>query len=483
MRASTGVSASAMQNLGCKASQSAMWDSLQRIAEDGDEYPTAASIREALLRAGAEHGYAKSPAFAKYVDAFAANYELTIEGVRQKFAPQDRTAWRRTLAEMEVGIRITDAHAQLSDAIASSLEKLSAAEDAVNATCPKPEDPVPVVVTPPAPPEPAQQASPANYANVWQQLKATVPLEVYGARRILATAYQSCDVLALPPMTANTPNVAGVTRDAQPNSSNGGILRHYGSLADIDSTHYYIHNQNLAKASCQEVRNHPPIYDFGGKPYTSSSLPTTLNMLRGDGGSGSEVFGTDCSGFVFSALAAAGLRMIDPDPKKPLKASLVLGTPAAAFKEPQNNHLTCLAKIDVTKDKSIASGDVVATTGHIIMLESVGADPFALNKIKSAADCGSVSYKNFDFVIAQSSPSKVAIGINRYRAKDYLAESGTMRIGLERYAAAACRAKFGQATALSSPDLSVVRHKRTPECLIPEFELTGGECVDSCRPL
>lgn len=493
-RSAINVSAKAIESLGCKTSQSELWDSLQKVAEDGAEYPSADEVRKALTEAGEAHHY-QGKAFESYVNAFVENYDVTIEGVRSKFGPNNTQMWRKALAEMEVGIRITDVHAKLADRISGSLEKLAQAEKALDATCTEPQ-PDPVSQIPPdstsSEPsrEPAGEMDPmitvqsqGTYDTVWNQLLGTTRREVYGARRVLATAYQSCDALSLSAMTANTPDVVGVAKDAKPNPQNGGILRHYGSLASINASHYYIAGQRLAGSKCQEVRNHPPIYDFGGKPYSTSSLPTTLNMFRGDGGSGSEVFGLDCSGFIFTSLATAGLRMIDPDPNKPLKATMVLGTPAAAFKEPQSNHLTCLEKIKVTKDANIHSGDIVATKGHIIMIDSVGVDPLGLSLIKSSASCSALSYKNFDFVIAQSSPSKGSIGINRFQARNYLAESTTMRLGLTQYAIAACRAKFGLDPKLSSPDLSVVRHKRTAECRVPDFQLTGSECVDSCKPI
>jgi hypothetical protein len=275
--------------------------------------------------------------------------------------------------------------------------------------------------------------------------------------------------------------VTGVAQDAKKNPINGGILRHYGDLNAIDNSHYYIHNMSQPNNSCAAVKNHPPIYDFGGKPYTTSTLATTLNMQRADGGSGSEVFGVDCSGFVFSSLVSAGLHIVDPG--KDIKATMVLGTPAAAFKEPQSNHLGCMAKIAITSTQTLQPGDVIATTGHVIMVDTVGADPFGIAKAKTASDCSKLTYGGFDFSVTQSSPSKGSIGINRYVAKDYLATSGTMASGLTAYAQALCRTKFGLAASLNSPNMSVVRHKKTPECRMPEFTLTGQECVSACPVL
>jgi hypothetical protein len=408
------------------------------------------------------------------------NYTLTVGGIQEKFAPEDVPHWKKALSEMEVGIHITSVHAELADKIESSLKTLQAAEQALNATCPNPEADLPS-----SPPE-EQAPIKTSFSTVWEQLKAEAGAAVYGARFTLATAYQSCDVLTAPPMNAATAAVQGISKDPKPNPQNGGIIRHYASVSQIDSTHHYIAGHQLAKAGCYDVRRTPPIYDFGGKPFTSTSSPRLLDMFRSDGGSGSEVFGTDCSGYIFTSLAAGGLRMIDPNPSKPLKANMVTAISASAFKEPQSNHLGCLQKIAVSKDHTIQPGDVAAISGHVFMIDSIGADPFGLNKLKSSADCSTskITSENFDFVIAQSSPSKGGTGINHYVAKDYLrTESSTFRTGFIRYAIAACRDKFGLAANLSSPDMSIIRAKKTAECLETPLQLNKQDCVDSCRPL
>ncbi|MBX3021772.1 MAG: hypothetical protein KF799_08865 [Bdellovibrionales bacterium] len=480
-KAAHGVAQTSVDNLGCKVAHSEMWNSLSKITEDGDTYPSSTELRQALLDLGAVKGFA-GPVYDRYVDAFVSNYELTIGGIQEKFAPSSQAAWQKALAEMEVGVKVTEVHAKLAEEIEASLQKLKMAEKDLAATCPKPEEPLSFV---PTTPQPLPNSNPTAFATVWEQLKANEKPEVYGSRLVLATAYQSCGVLSLPPMNASTPSVEGISKDPKPNPQNGGILRHYASVAKINSTHFYIKNQTLPKSSCYEVRNTPPIYDYGGKPYASSSAPTVLNMFK-NGGTGSEVMGIDCSGYVFSALASAGLRMITPDPSKPLKSTLVSGIPAAAFKEPSSNGLRCLEKIKPSKTRTVEPGDVVAIKGHIVMIDSVGADPFGLNKITSAAKCTDayIVPDNFNFVIAQSSPSKGGTGINLYSAKDYSKyESSTYRNGFVRYAIAACRDKFGLSPNLSSPDLSIVAHKKTAECLSPALTLSKQECVDSCRPL
>ncbi len=462
------IANSAIGSAGCKLSQSDMWDSLQRVAEDGAQFPSLRELRSALLQAAQERGFS-GPTLDEYVEAFLENYQVVMTGVNEKLGPQSTATWKKALAEAEVGIRVTEAHKELHAALQNSLAKLAEAEVRLQAVCANPD-------SDPTPPVPGPSA---NQKTIWEQLLATQNPEVFGARKTLAVAYQSCDVLGLPAMTTATPSVQGIqivgTHPA------GGKKREIASIASVNSTHYYIKDNRLAKNSCFEVRNSPLIYDFGGKPYTSSTNTRLLDLFK-NGGSGTSVLGIDCSAYVFSALALAGLKM-DPDPKKPLKADLVHAIGSGAFKEPQSNGLRCLEKISVTATSSIAAGDIAAINGHVVMIDAVGEDPFGLRNIASATDCNStkLTITNFDFVIAQSSPSKSGIGINRYQARDYLKESSTFKTGLTAYAVAACRAKFGLSPNLSSPSLSVVRHKRTPECLATALVAQNESCVADCR--
>lgn len=490
-RSAQMMAQTSVERLGCKTAQSDMWTTFNAIVEENEVYPTDGDLREALVKAGQARGLS-GLAFDAFVDAYVNNYRLTIDGIRDRFAPASEAAWKKALAEMEVGIRVTEVHAELADALAASQQKLRQAALALDQTCAADEslngkaealesdDDLVHEKT-----LNANQPS-RSYATVWEQLKATANPEIYGSHLVFATNYQSCSVLKTPPLREQTPAVKGVGKDKKKNPHNGGILRHYASVSQIVASHPYIAGQTLAKSSCYEVRKTPPIYDFGGKPYTTSSKPSLLDLFRGDGGTGSEVFGMDCSGYIFSSLAVGGLRMLTPDKSKPLKASMISGIPAAAFKEPQSNGLKCLDKIKLSATSTLQPGDVAAIKGHVVMIDSVGADPFGLRLITKSADCtaNKISPENFDFVISQSSPSKGSTGLNLYVAKDYLMnESATYRTGFVQYAIAACKAKFGLAATVSSPNMSVVRHKKTPECRASAMSMTNQACVDTCQPL
>lgn len=461
------IAQNSLLEVGCKTSQSAMWSSFHKVIEDLERYPDPEELRKALNIEGEKRGLS-GPEFDRYVEAFLNHYRILIGGIEDAFAPNDLGRWKKALAEMEVGIRTTEVHTQLGEQVDKALQDLAAAEKSLGADCQQPEPT----------PSPAPAPPPGTF---WNQISKAEP-EVTGIFRTFATAYQSCDVLALPPMTASTPGVEGISIVGDHPA--GGKKREISNLAQVNATHYYINGQRLAKNTCFEVRNSPLIYDFGGKPYTTSADPYLLDMFK-NGGSGTSVLGIDCSGFVFSALGLAGLKL-DPDPNKVMKADLVHGIPSTAFKNPQSNGMRCLDKTTMTKDIAIQPGDIIAISGHVNIVDSIGADPFGLARAQSLSDCttAKLSYTGFDFVIAQSSPSKGGIGINRYQARNYLAESSTYRDGLTAYAVAACKAKFGGSGAVNNASLSVVRHRRTAECQAPRPLISRNqECVDSCAAL
>lgn len=458
-QSSQRVAEQAITSIGCKSLQSDTWNSLQGLAEDGS-FPTSDELRAALIAVGAKHQL-DGAAFLRYVDAFSDHYALTVEEIRDSFNPQDPLAWKKFLAEMEIGIRTTDVHAKAVDRIAQSQAKLDAADAALNKSC--------------------EQQNNGNVlhptVDLWNQLKSTP--EVYGARKTLAVAYQSCEAAQIEPMTSKTPAVQGIVDLGD--RGDGGHTRKIGNLAALINSDYYIKDLKPGKGTCFDVRKDPPIYNYGGKPYTTSKNPALLDLFTRVS-TGGPTLGIDCSGYVFSALAVAGLKL-HPDPKKILKADLVWGIGSNAFKEPQSNGLACLQKIGFTKTESILPGDIAAINGHVVMIESVGADPLAIGGITSVDKCTSanINPSKFDFVIAQSSPIKNGIGISRIRAADYMPESATIRNGLIRYAVAACRVKFGLPSLLVSTDFSIVRHSKTPECMAPApLELANAQCVAEC---
>lgn len=301
---------------------------------------------------------------------------------------------------------------------------------------------------------------------------------VYGARKVLVTAYQSCSANEKDPMDANTQDVRGITVTGT-HENGEGLKRVISDLRAVQQTHYYL--QNLGQSSsCKDVRENPPIYDYGGKPYATADENSSLDLFKNTG-SGTSVLGIDCSGYVFSAIAAGGLKL---DPAKKLKAIQVHGINSRMYMNPEVNGMPCFGKVKMGVSGTLQAGDIAALPGHVFLIDSVGEDPLAVNKVKTAAECANISYKDFDFVVAQSSPSKEGIGINKYIATAYLAEESGIRAGFEKYARDACKSKFQSKDSLIvATNFQLIRHKRSPSCLDRPIALKHETCANSCGPL
>lgn len=297
---------------------------------------------------------------------------------------------------------------------------------------------------------------------------------VSGANKTLGVAYQSCEAVRKPAMTAATPNLQGISIVGT-HPDGVGRKRVVGDLPALLRTDYYLKDFQLA-ANCKDVRKSPLIYDYGGKPNTPSS-GTSMDLFT-NAGDGTTVLGIDCSGYVFTSIATAGLKL---DPAKKLKPVLVHGINAVMYKEPVQNGMPCFDKISVGTVGTLKAGDIGAKSGHIVIVESVGEDPLGISKATTEAQCNAITAKNFDFVVAQSSPSKEGVGINKYVAKDYLQESEGMKVGFEKYAREACKAKLKNTNViLSGQEVQVIRHKMTAACMDQPIQLVGEACVSSC---
>jgi len=224
------------------------------------------------------------------------------------------------------------------------------------------------------------------------------------------------------------------------------------------------------------------IYDYGGKPYASSALGSSIDLFR-NAGSGTSALGVDCSGFVTTSVLAGGLRLKQNVSSKPPQSG---GVNAAMYANPAGNGLSCFERVASHPTQNLRSGDLIANTGHVVMVDQVGADPFGIAGAKTATACDQVTAARFSFTIIQSSPSKGGIGMNRYRAADYLAGSSSMRSGLEAYARSFCRVRLGldsPSTLASSSKAVVVRHIGGPACTDSRIPLAGEACLRSCAPV
>lgn len=292
-----------------------------------------------------------------------------------------------------------------------------------------------------------------------------------GLNRIVATAYQSCRVLDLPAMDRSTPDVVGISRIGTHADGIGG-QRAITNLAAVQNSHYYIRGI-ASESDCAPVRNNPLIYDYGGEPFISGN---TISFQQ-NAGTGTKVLGVDCSSFVSSSIAVAGLRYRPGVDNKPI----FIRQTSTKFIDAAQSGFTCFENVTVTNQSSIRPGDIVGVHGHVVAVDKIGDDPFGLKLLTSAAECNKLNYKNFDVTISQSSPSKNGLGINKYILKDYLDESNKMKIAFVEMGKQACFAYFqNKSLKPSSSEWGFLRHKGTPECIAPRVSVQGESCTKSC---
>ncbi|RYZ76201.1 MAG: hypothetical protein EOP06_31565 [Proteobacteria bacterium] len=254
-----------------------------------------------------------------------------------------------------------------------------------------------------------------------------------------------------------------------------GSKREISSISSLVTSHPYLKSYKKPNDSCFDVKKSPLIYDYGGRPVTSSGA---FDMFK-NAGSGTTVLGTDCSGYVYMALATAGLKVKS---NMTSRAVLVSGFSSRMYLDPQKNGMTCLDFAKFSGSDSLRPGDIIAKSGHVIIVGSVGKDPFGLANIKSASDCTTkkMATSRFDFTVLQSSPSKGGIGIHSVKASSYLPESEVMTEGLLAHAVNACKAKFGSALTSKSSVVSIVRHSGSSSCKDKEVLMERQSCVASC---
>ncbi|MES3037434.1 MAG: hypothetical protein V4736_05950 [Bdellovibrionota bacterium] len=294
-----------------------------------------------------------------------------------------------------------------------------------------------------------------------------------GGRWAFANIYQICGSLSQKPMDAGTADVKGISIvGVHPDGV--GNKRVISDLPAFLKSHYYMSRKSSVAKGCFNTYKNPLIYDYGGKPSTDGGV---LNFFT-DAGDGTKVLGIDCSGFVFSAMATAGLKLSS---SKTLKASNVHGISSHLYVNPASNGLDCLDKVKVGKAEEIKAGDIVAVPGHVFFVQKIGRDPMGIAAAVAARDCNAMSTDKFDFTVMQSNPSKGGIGVNIYKANVYVNESVKIKSGLLKYAKAACQNRLaGTTTKPNYSDIAITRHKGTPACLTARIPLESEKCIASC---
>lgn len=439
-------------------------EGLQRLLLDHQELPSADDVRSALsTRIGDRPGSSFAAAEITKV------YETLVVESRRRLGISDTRDLLATITALEIGDRTTPEKIALREKLDVVYSLARKAAVAAGLTC---------QTSPHAADDAANtNAKPSSVRARRRNETGAFALPVRGALRVLATAYQSCRALEVPALTSDSPSVSESALTYKGRYGKGRLYE-VKNAALLMSTHYYLREAAETGDACFDLSKKPMIYDFGGKPYADPGVGTTLDLFRNNPGGPTQSLGIDCSAFVFSSLATVGLKLRTGD----LRPADVYGVSAAMMMNPTKNGLDCLEPVRTTPTTSLLEGDLLASTGHVVMIGHLGRDPWGIAGVDSIADCttATISTSRFDFEVLQSAPVKGRVGIDRMRAADYLEESPTMKAALQTYAVAACKAKFGLSGIVSPSKARLVRHTGTDECIANEIPLERESCVRSC---
>lgn len=438
-------------SIGCTDFRSQIFDAYYNFLEQTQSRPDLKLVQKLVSKSIPQRLSSQGVA-TQNVDALLGDVKLLVEAIDQTLNLSEGVSSRemiQQLIKLESGSIETSGLTTMGSQLNAGFAKISQSLKGYSIACEKGPD-----LNPP------------------ENSVGSIPLLAIGARKVFATAYQTCDSLTLPDMTLAIQDVRGIEKDQSIDGVGWG--RKYSSISLIQKTHYYIHGVNY-KLNCHSVKDKPLVYDYGGAP--SITREKTLNLFA-DTGTGGSALGIDCSAFVSSAIAHAGLKYSPELSNKPIYSR----RSSSDFLKPEANGLKCFQRIPVSPQQTIRVGDIMAVQGHVVIIDHVGADPFGVEKVRSTEGCNSMNLKNFDFTIIQSSPSKESIGLNRYIARDYLSEAPEkMRDGFMQYAMTACLSHFDEKSrTLKSNDVSIIRHLGTSQCLSGKVGLVGQECVQDC---
>ncbi len=491
-----GMASQTVDDIACKDQklEEKLWDGLKTFLIEQKSIPQAADLKSALHDQLDKLAQDNSQLTTADLKRIQADLDNLVETLLSEAPNGERVATAEDLllllSAIDVGDRSTVFRSYMQTKVRSQFGKLEKTVQSFDLNCNTSSGSEGGDKAPTTGSEKNPETGPAtsteevaaerNYEFHKQQaLQSGDSLAVFGGRWAFASAYQSCQSLQAPSMNAQTPDIEGV-KITGTHSDGIGSKRMIASLSDVQRTHVYIKDLSTVAQGCFNVRSNPLIYDYGGKPYGTTASNSPIDFFKNNG-SGTSVLGVDCSAYVYSSLATAGLRLKEG---RALKASDSWAWGSRSYLEPANNGLTCLAKIKVTPQESLKAGDVVAVSGHVLLIDKVGSDPFGIKSVSKESDCSKLASNVFDFVVAQSSPSKGGIGINYFEARDYLPTSDKMRTGLEKYAYYACLAKFnGKTYTPSLGTLSIIRHKGTTACIAPRVPIAKEACIQECGSL
>ena len=460
-----------LQRAGCSDFRTHVWDYLHKLISMGNDViyfdNFEQTIKERLQQ------LIKNPLYSQdNVDNFSKHFGeiyTLISNLRTKYQnPEDIN---NLLIQIEYGDRDNDLN-NFIDRLKAALNNLEAEAKKFNSNCSEELDN----------PSTRRRLRENNQWNIewFNVMKNRRHPVVYGAKKVMATAYQSCDPLDLPLMPSNH-DTKGFEVTGQYRNTPGKI-RAIRDLQAVNHSHYYISQMNIPNNSnnnqCLNIHLSPVLYDYGGKPATTSH---SINLFK-NAGRGGSVLGLDCSGFVTTALASAGLRLRYGTTIRPGHINAVSSW---LLKEPKRRNFSCLEKQNISRENPLQPGDIIASGQHVVIVDQVANDPFSMSIVSDISQCHSRNIRDtqFKFSIIQSSPINSGVGINRMHFSEAAPFMASIRRGLQKTASRICYNTFGKNEHRRISEISILRHNsEESKCRQPEIHLRNQECLQFCMP-
>ena len=312
-------------------------------------------------------------------------------------------------------------------------------------------------------------------------------LAAEGARKVLASIFQSCKAIEEPITPETSPQNASGVKSADYNKNHVGKERKFTDKSTYIETHPVLKilndDSSYPTDGCYDATEVPPVYAYGSKAKPSGNNEWSLDQA-GPGviPSSAEASGIDCSGMISLALGSQGLKFTTNEKNYSQRST-------TGFNDLLGKSNSCLKHAPFSGSTTILAGDMVNTKkGHIIMIDSVGDDPFGIKKVKSeGGSCNDISVVDFDFTYIHSGPAKGNIGPSRVEAK----AGGTGHIDkLLVVAREACEKgnqeysseKISNSANLGSKSFSIIRHdSENSDCISDQKQKIQGEsCIKQC---
>lgn len=307
--------------------------------------------------------------------------------------------------------------------------------------------------------------------------KGSISPAAFGARKVLATFFQSCKVLdiAIDPTVSNLQGVRKVGGKRQVYD----VKRYVNSHAVLNELS---HDKSYPGPGCFDATKQPPVYGYGSQKFPDKN--GVVNLFTAGAGvsrSSKPVSAIDCSSFISVSLATQGLKIREGD-----DAFSPLTT--AVYDQILDKPKSCIKSTEYTLNNTLMVGDMInVANDHIVMVDEIGDDPLGIKKHVAGNSCNRLSIEDFDFTYIHSGAVNNSYGPSRVHVSEH--KGGTMFNNLRLTAVKMCKRlvkdkNLRASTAQDIPNkrFSISRHNSSnANCIDPKpVKLKNEECVKQC---